>query len=157
MRKCARKGLIYQIMDLSECALFVVAKDDFHIIYANPKAEAIFGERLNQTTCYKGIETKQRPCMDCPFLYLKDGQEHITERYLESFDMKVKIKANGMIWEDGKEVLLYTILDSEVLLQARIWQGLFISLLWCFAIWMHWQPCPMMCLLTAARKSSSTV
>lgn len=124
MGKNQEKELIYQILDLSEQALFVFSKDDFQIIYANPKSKSIFGDRMGLLTCYEGVETKQTPCLDCPFLGLQDGQEYFTERYLESFDMKVSMKANGLTWEDGREVILCTILDSEELLLARMRKGL---------------------------------
>lgn len=122
MEKDMAKGLAYQIMDLSERAIYVFALDDFHIIYANLKAKAIFGDKLSELTCYQGIETKQLPCIDCPFVNVKEGQEYILERYLESFDMKVKLKANGMIWEDGTKVVFCTVLDSDQLLQAKMQQ-----------------------------------
>ena len=63
MSKNGEKGLAYQLMDISEHALYVFAKDDFHIVYANPKAKEIFGENLELLTCYQGIETTQLPCM----------------------------------------------------------------------------------------------
>ena len=47
---------------------------------------------------------KQTPCLDCPFLGLQEGQEYFADRYLESFDMKISMKANGLIWEDGTNV-----------------------------------------------------
>ena len=116
------RGLVYQVMDLSECAIYIIAKDDFHIVYANPKAKEIFGENLEALTCYQGVETKQLPCIGCPFVNLQVGQEYVTERYLESFDMRVKLKGKGMIWEDGSKVMLCMVLDSAQLLQARLLQ-----------------------------------
>lgn len=120
MSKGGERGLVYRIMDVSEHALYVFAKDDFRIIYANPKAKEIFGDNLTSLTCYQGIETKQLPCMDCPFILLQEEQEYITDRYLESFDMRVRIKANELSWEDGSRVVLCKILDSEELLQKKI-------------------------------------
>lgn len=120
MSKGGERGLVYRILDVSEHALYVFAKDDFHIIYANPKAKEIFGDNLTSLTCYQGIETKQLPCMDCPFILLQEEQEYITDRYLESFDMRVRIKANELSWEDGSRVVLCKILDSEELLQKKI-------------------------------------
>ncbi|MDE5778133.1 MAG: EAL domain-containing protein [Lachnospiraceae bacterium] len=114
------KDLVIRIMDLSESAIFIFEPANFDIVYSNPKAEAIFGDNLSEMTCYEGVETKQRPCMDCPFSNLQDGQERIMERYLESFDMKVKLKANGLTWLDGRRVVLCTILDSDALLQIKI-------------------------------------
>ena len=119
MNKSGEYGLIYQIMEVSEHALYVLSKDDFRIIYANSKARKIFGDNLISLTCYQGIETKQLPCMNCPFILLQEGQEYVTERYLESFDMKVKVKANGLRWEDGSHVILCKILDSDELLQKK--------------------------------------
>lgn len=119
MGKSGEYGLIYQIMEVSEHALYVLSKDDFHIICANEKAKKIFGDNLTSLTCYQGIETKQLPCINCPFILLQEGQEYITERYLESFDMKVKVKAKGLKWEDGSNVVLCKILDSDGLLQKR--------------------------------------
>lgn len=120
MKMNQAKGLAYQIMDLSEQVLFVFAKDDFHIVYANPKAKAIFGDELTSQTCFEGVEAKQTPCLGCPFLEMKEGEEYFTQRYLESFDMKVSVKANALRWEDGTQVVLCTILDSEELLLAKI-------------------------------------
>ncbi|MCI8507107.1 MAG: EAL domain-containing protein [Lachnospiraceae bacterium] len=120
MEKDQAKGLAYRILDLSEQAMFVFSKDDFQIIYANPKAKAIFGDRMVSLTCFEGVEMKQTPCLDCPFLGLQEGQEYFADRYLESFDMKISMKANGLIWEDGTNVVLCTILDSEALLLARM-------------------------------------
>ena len=119
MNKSGEYGLIYQIMEVSEHALYVLSKDDFRIIYENSKARKIFGDNLISLTCYQGIETKQLPCMNCPFILLQEGQEYVTERYLESFDMKVKVKANGLRWEDGSHVILCKILDSDELLQKK--------------------------------------
>lgn len=122
MKMNQAKGLAYQIMDLSEQVLFVFAKDDFRIVYANPKAKAVFGDGVTSLTCFEGVEAKQTPCFDCPFLRVQEGQEYFTERYLESFDMKVNVKANGLTWEDGTQVVLCTILDSEELLLAKMQQ-----------------------------------
>lgn len=122
MKMNQAKGLAYQIMDLSEQVLFVFAKDDFRIVYANPKAKAVFGDGVTSLTCFEGVEAKQTPCFDCPFLRVQEGQEYLTERYLESFDMKVNVKANGLTWEDGTQVVLCTILDSEELLLAKMQQ-----------------------------------
>lgn len=120
MKMNQAKGLAYQIMDMSEQVLFVFAKDDFHIVYANPKAKAIFGDELTSQTCFEGVEAKQTPCLGCPFLEMKEGEEYFTQRYLESFDMKVNVKANALRWEDGTQVVLCAILDSEELLLAKI-------------------------------------
>ncbi len=120
MNKSGEHGLIDQIMDVSEHAIYIFSKDDFRIIYANSKAKEIFGEHLVSMTCYRGIETKELPCMNCPFILLQEGQEYVTERYLESFDMKVKIKANCLTWKDGSQVVLCKILDSNELLQKKM-------------------------------------
>lgn len=123
MCKNGERELAYRLMDISEHAIYVLAKDDFHIVYANPKAKEIFGENLELLTCYQGIETKQLPCMGCPFILLAENQEYMTERYLESFDMRVNIKANELLWNDGCRVVLCKILDSEALLRKKIEQG----------------------------------
>ncbi len=119
MEERKEKVLACQIMDMSEQAMVVFAPDDFSVIYANARAESIFGNDLMELTCYQGIETKTRPCMDCPFMNLRIGEEYITERYLESFDLKVRIKGSGFVWEDGRRVILCAIQDSESLLQAK--------------------------------------
>lgn len=118
------KDLLIRVLDISESAIFIFEPGDFDIVYSNPKAEEIFGDNLSELTCYEGVETKQRPCMDCPFSNLQDGQERIMERYLESFDMKVKLKANGLTWLDGRRVILCTILDSDTLLQIKLDQDI---------------------------------
>lgn len=123
MNKSGERGLAYRLMDISEHAIYVFAKDDFHIVYANTKAKEIFGDNLELLTCYQGIETKQLPCMGCPFILLDEEQEYITERYLESFDMRVNIKANELLWDDGRRVVLCKILDSEELLRKKIEQS----------------------------------
>ncbi|MCM1158293.1 MAG: EAL domain-containing protein [Bacteroidales bacterium] len=119
MEKNQMEGLVYQIMDLSEQAMFVFSRGDFRIVYANPKATAIFGEGFSKATCYEGVEAKQRPCLNCPFMNLEPGQEYTGERYWESFDMRTEVKANGLIWENGSQVVLCTILDSKKLLQVK--------------------------------------
>lgn len=124
MKNSQANGLAYQIMDLSEHAMFIFAKDDFRIVYANPKAKLIFGEQVVLSTCYEGVEEKHTPCVDCPFLNLKKGEEYITERYLKSFDRRVQIKANNLTWEDGSEVVLCTVMDSDELLLIRMQQSI---------------------------------
>lgn len=120
MKQSQAKGLACQIMDLSEQAMYVIDQDDFSIVYANPKAQAIFGEQVSMTTCYKGVKAKETPCLDCPFLSLQKGQEYVAERYLEFFGKKVRVKANGLTWENDRRVVLCTILDFEELLLAKM-------------------------------------
>lgn len=127
MRENGEKGLVCQIMDLSEHALYMFAKNDFHILYANPKAKEIFGENLEEWTCYKGIQAKQLPCIDCPFVALKDNQEYVIERYLETFDRKVKIKASELTWEDGQQVILCKVLDSDELLEEKLRNNILVN------------------------------
>lgn len=119
MGKSEEKGLAYQIMDVSDQALYVVAKDDFRILYANPKAKEIFGDNLEKGTCYQEIASRQRPCIDCPYMHLQIDRQFVNERYLDSFDRKVSIKADEIIWENGEKVILFKVLDSDVLLEAK--------------------------------------
>lgn len=119
MEKNKEKVLACQIMDMSEQAMVVFAPDDFSIIYANTKAKNIWGNNLTGLTCYQGFDTRTRPCMDCPFMNLKIGEEYITERYYESFDLKVRVKGSGFVWEDGRRVILCAIQDSESLMLAK--------------------------------------
>lgn len=119
MEESKGKALAYQIIDTSEQAILVVSQDDFSIIYANDKAKEIFGENLINEPCYKSIEMKSQPCMDCPFLYLKEREEYITQRYYESLDLTVKVKGTGLIWEDGRQVVLCAIQNSDSLLLAK--------------------------------------
>lgn len=118
------KDLACRVMDLAESAVFVINSEDFKIVYSNSKAKAIFGDNFMEATCYEGVDARQRPCMDCPFMHLQLGEESITERYLESFDMTVRLKAAKMEWQDGKQVILCTILDSDVLLEAKLQKDL---------------------------------
>lgn len=113
------KVLACQIMDMSEQAMIVFVPDDFSVIYANAKAKKIFGNNLMELACYQGLETRTRPCMDCPFMNLKIGEEYIAERYYESFDLKVRVKGSGFVWEDGRRVILCAIQDSDSLLHAK--------------------------------------
>lgn len=121
MEESKGKALAYQIIDASEQAILVVSQDDFSIIYANDKAKEIFGENLIDVPCYKSIEMKSQPCMDCPFLYLKEHEEYIAQRYYESLDLTVRVKGNGLIWEDGRRVILCAVQNSDSLLQVK-WQ-----------------------------------
>ena len=109
----------YQIMEVSEQAMFLFSPDDFSVVYANKKAKDIFGESILGIPCYEGIAENNRPCMDCPFMNIKAGEECLAERYYEFFDFKVKIKGNGLTLEDGRKIILCTIQDSDSLLQAR--------------------------------------
>lgn len=126
MGKSEEKGLAYQIMDVSDQALYVVSREDFRILYANPRAKEIFGDNLEKGTCYQEIASKQIPCIDCPFMHSQADTRCVSERYLDSFDRKVSIKADGIVWENGQEVVLFKILDSDVLLEAKyqndLWQ-----------------------------------
>ncbi|MDE6433137.1 MAG: GGDEF and EAL domain-containing protein [Lachnospiraceae bacterium] len=119
MEKNKEKVLACQIMDMSEQAMVVFAPDDFSIIYANTKARNIWGDNLTGLTCYQGFDTRTRPCMDCPFMNLKIGEEYITGRYYESFDLKVRVKGSSFVWEDGRRVILCAIQDSESLVLAK--------------------------------------
>lgn len=108
-----------QLMDFSDYAMFAYAKDDFGILYANEKARDIFGEELNNRTCYQQIEGRQLPCFDCPFVPLKDGNEVVVQRYLESFDCKVQIRAKAVTWGNGRAAVLCKVMDSEALLAVK--------------------------------------
>lgn len=119
MSKSEEKGLAYQIMDVSEQALYVVSKEDFHILYANPKAKEIFGDNLEKGTCYQEVASRRGPCIDCPFMHLQMDGQFLSERYLDSFDRKVNIKADRIVWENGQEAILFKVLDSDVLLEAK--------------------------------------
>lgn len=119
MSMSGEMGLAYQIMDVSEHALYVVDKNDFRILYANPKAKEIFGDGLEQGTCYGNVAVKQLPCIDCPFVVSKEDKEQVVERYLDFFDRRVKVKANPLVWENGQEAVLFKILDSDILLEAK--------------------------------------
>ena len=119
MNKSAEKGLAYQIMDVSDQALYIVSKEEFRILYANPKAKEIFGNNLEKGTCYQEIASRQFPCIDCPFMQSQHDGTCVSVRYLDSFDRKVRIKADSIIWENGQEVLLFKVLDSKDLLDVK--------------------------------------
>ena len=110
---------VVQVMDFSEHAMFAYAKDDFQVLYANHKAQEIFGEKLQDRACYQAVEGRQLPCFDCPFVSLKDGSEVTVQRYLESFDCRVQIKAREITWGNGRSAILCKILDSEQLLEVK--------------------------------------
>lgn len=114
------KGLAYRIMDVSESILYAISKEDFHIVYANPKAKEIFGEEFDIFTCYQYIADKDSPCTDCPFVALHEGDQCIEKRYIECVHRDLMLKADDMIWDDGSEVILITIVDSDQLLQAKL-------------------------------------
>lgn len=111
------KGLACQIMDLSEQAMIAVDGQDHSVIYANAKAKAIFGEEITELTCYHVMKGKDDPCEICPF---KDAEEHIVERYFENFDRTVHVKITALAWDNGVPAVMYTILDSEELLIAKM-------------------------------------
>lgn len=107
----------YQIMEVSDQAMFLFSPDDFTVIYANKKAKNIFGEGIIGRPCYEGIAENKRPCIDCPFMNIKVGEECLAERHFESYDSRVK--GNGLMLEDGTKVIFCTIQDSDSLLQIR--------------------------------------
>lgn len=107
-----------QMMDFSEHAMYAFAKDDFQILYANRKAREIFGEELLMKTCYHQIGGRQLPCIDCPFTALRDGKEVVVQRYLDSFDCRVQIKAKEIMWNDGCFAVLCKLTDAEQLLNT---------------------------------------
>lgn len=113
------KSLASRILELSEHALYVFAKDDFQILYANAKAKEIFGEELLDSTCYNGIAGRPLPCFDCPFCNLNHGKGCVSERYFEGLDRRVKVRADEITWLDGKNAVLVKFLESETLLAAK--------------------------------------
>lgn len=119
MEERDEKLLACRIMDMSEQAIFVFVPDDFSVIYANTKAKEIFGERLEGRPCYEGVETRERPCMDCPFMNLKNDEAFIAERHYGSFDLKVRVKGCSFIWADGRRAVLCMVQDSDSLLRAK--------------------------------------
>lgn len=120
MKENKVKGLACQIMDLSEQAMIVIRKNDYSVVYTNAKARAIFGDCITSTTCYQMMNGDKSPCASCPFEVRETGGEQIVERYLQYFDQTVQIKVTPLVWEDGEETLVYTILDSDALLLARL-------------------------------------
>ena len=120
MKENQIKGLACQVMDLSEQAMIVICKNDYSVVYANTKARAIFGEDVAGITCYRMVEGEDTPCKACPFQMNEMNAEQIIERYLRSFDQTVQIKVTPLVWEDGEDTLVYTILDSDELLLAKM-------------------------------------
>ena len=120
MKENQVKGLACQIMDLSEQAMIVICKSNYSVVYANAKARAIFGEDVAGITCYRMVEGEDTPCKACPFQMNEMNAEQIVERYLRSFDQTVQIKVTPLVWEDGEDTLVYTILDSDELLLAKM-------------------------------------
>lgn len=114
------EGIACQVLDLSEHASYVFAKDDFQILYANAKAKEIFGEDLVKSTCHQVICGKQLPCIDCPFVVMKKGENYLIERYLELIDKKVKVKAKELTWEDGQQAVVCILQESDMLLEAKL-------------------------------------
>lgn len=108
-----------QMMDFSEHAMYAYAKDDYHILYANKRAQDIFGEGIENQTCYQLMEGKPLPCYDCPVVSLTDGKECSFRRYFESFDCEVTVKAREICWSDGKPAVLCKLMDSEHLLEVK--------------------------------------
>lgn len=119
MKENQAKGLACQIMDLSEQAMIVICKNDYSIVYANAKAKAIFGDDITSIACYQMLEQEETPCATCPLRIENVEQEQIMERYLQHFDQTVRIKITPLVWENGEETLVYTILDSDELLLAK--------------------------------------
>lgn len=109
---------VCQIMETSWQAMMLFVPDEFRIVYANSAARSIFGEQIMDCECFIGIELKETPCLDCPFMNLKIGEECVTQRYYSSYDMMVRVKANAMDWGGGKRVVLCTIIDTANLVEA---------------------------------------
>ncbi len=110
---------IVQVMDFSEHAMYVYAKDDFQILYANKMARDIFGDELNNRNCYQQIGGRQLPCFDCPFVSLRNGNEITVQRYLETFDCRVFIRAKEVTWDGQRSAVLCKIMDSDQLLAVK--------------------------------------
>ncbi|MDO5155321.1 MAG: EAL domain-containing protein [Eubacteriales bacterium] len=108
-----------QIMDISWQAMFIIRKEDFVVLYANQVAKDVFGVQLENVGCYLGFHMMERPCMDCPFMNIKVGEEIVTERCYDSYDVKIQIKANGIKWTDDQTVILCTVLDTDSLMEAK--------------------------------------
>lgn len=114
-----KNEFIVQMMDFSEHALYAISKDDFKILYANKKAREILGERLNSSTCYQQIAGKQLPCIDCPFIALKEGEELLTQRFIGDFDLKTDIRAKEITWIDGRPAILCKLMESDELIRLK--------------------------------------
>lgn len=113
MAEFKTSGFAYQIMDLVERAIFAFAKDDYQVVYANARAKEMFGDKIMDVTCFRGLIESQTPCEDCPFAAIKNGEEFIVERDLKALDLKVGLKATAVTWEDGREVIFCIILDTD--------------------------------------------
>lgn len=112
-------ALACRIMDLSDRAMFVFSPDDFSVVYANTKARDIFGGNAMELLCYEAVEEKACPCKECPFLNLSTGEECIAERYFQSFNQKVRVKGNGLEWNDGRRVILCEVQETDALMQVK--------------------------------------
>lgn len=119
MKNDQMNEIVVQVMEFSEYAMYVYAKDDFQILYANKMARDIFGDNLNNQTCYQQIGGRQLPCFDCPFIPLRNGSEVTVQRYLEIFDCRVQVRAKEITWGDGRSAILCKIMDSDRLFSVK--------------------------------------
>lgn len=119
MKEDQAKELACRIMDLSEQAMIVIDRNNYSVVYANAKAKAIFGEQMTNATCYLAMEGEGTPCETCPFRESEE-KDRIVEHYFRQFDRTVQVKITFLDWSEGQPVMIYTILDSDELLLARM-------------------------------------
>ena len=119
MKEDQAKELACRIMDLSEQAMIVIDQNNYSVVYANAKAKAIFGEQMTNATCYLVMEGEGTPCETCPFRESEE-KDRIVEHYFRQFDRTVQVKITFLNWAEEQPVMIYTILDSDELLLARM-------------------------------------
>lgn len=119
MKEDQAKELACRIMDLSEQAMIVIDQNNYSVVYANAKAKAIFGEQMTNATCDLAMEGEGTPCETCPFRESEE-KDRIVEHYFRQFDQTVQVKITFLDWSEGQPVMIYTILDSDELLLARM-------------------------------------
>lgn len=102
-----------RVLDLVDRAICVFSKDDLEIIYTNKKARELFGDNIMDIVCPQGLMTKKNPCENCSFLKTEIGKDFVVERDVQALDVKMRLKAEPFIWDDGREVVFCTILETN--------------------------------------------
>lgn len=104
------KKMVDSILNVGDCASLVIDRFSFEILYENSRAMEMLGDKVG-CLCYQVFCTKETPCIDCPMISLTSGTI-ISERYNELFESTVTWQSTAIDWFDGREGILFTLLDS---------------------------------------------
>lgn len=107
------QSVIASMLNGTRNATYVIDLDNFIIHHANNRMKEIADIDMVGKPCYEVFSDANVPCIDCPFVQLKEDETRTIRQYSEMFDTYLLERITNVKWFGGKRGVMCSILNTE--------------------------------------------